>query len=336
MLDTDPNADAFMRRILADPTDPVPRLVFADWLEETGTSSNIAWARYLRLADELANAPADDPRRPKLKTMLDRLAKSIRAKLTFRAEMLTAHPNAMLRILPTRNLVVNADTVVISRSLLELVPESVAREYRVLPMGVLEDSSILFAAAEPTVPELVERLSFTLNCLSVIVRAQETGVAACLDRNYGSTETEAVDSVLYNWAPTDGLRHTPPELVGTPAVEFLSHLLLNGFLYVAQAIEFETDGPHFSAWIWRNGIRERFDEIAPQSVIVPYLVQALRAHLRDPNTNDDTTRGDVTLVWWNEPYSLPVRIEDGPTGHHVHVSIPRWASGMPAALNQAA
>ena len=47
---------------------------------------------------------------------------------------------------------------------------------------------------------------------------------------------------------------------GTPAVAILSHLLLCGFDWVAQAMEFVTDGPSFSAWIWRNGTRERFDE----------------------------------------------------------------------------
>src|SRR5262245_42746854 len=149
MPDTDPNADAFMRRILADPTDPVPRLVFADWLEETGTSSNIAWARYLRLADELATAPADDPRRPKLKAMLDRLAKSIRAKLTFRAETLTEFPDAMLQVLPPRNLIVNVDTVVLKPSVAELLPESIARERRTIPLGVLADRTPLLADVEP-------------------------------------------------------------------------------------------------------------------------------------------------------------------------------------------
>src|SRR5688500_15000503 len=112
MHTTDPSADAFMRRILADPADCVPRLVFADWLEETGTSSNIAWARYLRLADELANTPARDARRPKLAASLNRISRSIRAKLTFRAETLTAYPDAMLQLLPARNLVVNVETVV--------------------------------------------------------------------------------------------------------------------------------------------------------------------------------------------------------------------------------
>lgn len=335
MPDTDPNADAFMTRILADPTDPLPRLVFADWLEETGTSSNIAWARYLRLADELANTSASDPRHRKLAALQTHISRSIRAKLTFRAETLTEHPDAMLRVLPPRNLVVNADTVVLKQSLLELVPESVARENRLLPMAELGPRVYLFAAVEPD-PGLIERIRFILNCDAVFVGMSEAGASPCLDRNYGDMDTESVDSVSYNWEPTDGLRGTPPELVGSPAVGFLGHLLLNGFLYVAQALEFETDGTRFSVWIWRDGIRERFNEITPQSAIVPQLVPTLRAHLRNPNTEGGTTTGDVTLVWWNTPYSLPVRIEDRPTGHHVHVSIPRWDVGLPAALNQAA
>lgn len=336
MPDTDPNADAFMRRILGDPTDPVPRLVFADWLEETGTSSNIAWARYLRLAEERAAAADDDPRRPKLTAMLNRLAGSIRAKLIFRAETLTEFPDAMLRVLPPRNLVVNVDTVMVKPSVAELLPESVAREHRLVPLGVLADRTPILAGVEPTRPSVATPLAFILGREPVVVRMKEGGVDSCLDRNYGAAETEAAVCVHSNWAPTDGLRHTPPELVGTPAVGFLSHLLLNGFLYVAQALEFEADGSHFAVWIWRNGVRERFDEVMPQSAIVPLLVPALRAHLRDPNTNGGITRGDVTLVWWDEPYTLPVRIEDRSTGHHVHVTIPRWGTGAAAALNQAA
>src|SRR4051812_3605886 len=104
MLNTDPNADAFMRRILADPADPVPRLVFADWLEETGHSPNLAWAGYLRLADELASAPTDDVRRPKLIAEMDRLAGLVRARLTYRAQVFVAYPESMLRVLPARNM----------------------------------------------------------------------------------------------------------------------------------------------------------------------------------------------------------------------------------------
>ena len=35
-----PDADAFVRAILRDPADVATRLVFADWLEETGEAPN--------------------------------------------------------------------------------------------------------------------------------------------------------------------------------------------------------------------------------------------------------------------------------------------------------
>ncbi len=47
-----PDADAFMRSYLRKPTDATTRLIFADWLEETGDESNVAWARYIRLKVE--------------------------------------------------------------------------------------------------------------------------------------------------------------------------------------------------------------------------------------------------------------------------------------------
>ena len=49
-----PDADAFMRGYLRTPTDVTTRLVFADWLEETGRPSNVAWAHFIR-----AKAAAD-------------------------------------------------------------------------------------------------------------------------------------------------------------------------------------------------------------------------------------------------------------------------------------
>ena len=44
--------DALLAGILADPDADLPRLVFADWLEETGHPANCARAEYIRLAIE--------------------------------------------------------------------------------------------------------------------------------------------------------------------------------------------------------------------------------------------------------------------------------------------
>ena len=56
--------DALLAGILANPDADLPRLVFADWLEETGHPANCARAEYIRAAIEENRSPAVDAHRP--------------------------------------------------------------------------------------------------------------------------------------------------------------------------------------------------------------------------------------------------------------------------------
>ena len=49
--------DALLAAILASPDDDLPRLVFADWLEESGQPANAARAQFIRLQVEAAHHP---------------------------------------------------------------------------------------------------------------------------------------------------------------------------------------------------------------------------------------------------------------------------------------
>ena len=53
------DAEAIFAGILADPDDDVPRLVFADWLEENGQAD---WAEFIRVQVEIESVPRSDPR----------------------------------------------------------------------------------------------------------------------------------------------------------------------------------------------------------------------------------------------------------------------------------
>ncbi|MGL6094513.1 MAG: TIGR02996 domain-containing protein [Fimbriiglobus sp.] len=53
MLDREP----FLHAIFAAPADDVPRLVFADWLDEHGDA---AWAELIRVSCERHRLPTDD------------------------------------------------------------------------------------------------------------------------------------------------------------------------------------------------------------------------------------------------------------------------------------
>jgi uncharacterized protein (TIGR02996 family) len=58
--------DAFLQAIIENPEDDTHRLVYADWLEENGDELGMAHARLIRVQCDLANLPADDPRRAEL------------------------------------------------------------------------------------------------------------------------------------------------------------------------------------------------------------------------------------------------------------------------------
>jgi len=339
MPHSDTTADAFMARILQNPADPLPRLVFADWLEETGTSSNMAWARYLRLADEIANTLATDARQPKLEQSLERIAGSIQARLTFRAETLLAYPNELLQLLPARNLIVNAETVVLPRSLAELIPESVVRESRILLMGILRNNSYLIAASEPTNRLLADRIRFILNKLPVFVGLKESGLGLCIDRNYDSSSIETVECVMHRWLADDGLRHGPLVETNDPATQFCNLLLLETFEYPqVTALEFTVEGSQLTVWHWFGGTLRQQREYATTQEIVRQLVPLLRSSMQNPEIDSDgITRGEIIVAYWGHLRTLRVQMTNQANGQTVIIAMPREPASPPiAALNPAA
>jgi uncharacterized protein (TIGR02996 family) len=57
---------AFWQAIQEAPDDDAPRLIYADWLEESGGEASAARAEYIRVQCELARLPEDDDRRAEL------------------------------------------------------------------------------------------------------------------------------------------------------------------------------------------------------------------------------------------------------------------------------
>ncbi|WP_088257246.1 TIGR02996 domain-containing protein [Fimbriiglobus ruber] len=55
------NEESLLAAIWEHPHDDLPRLVYADWLEEAGEPVRVARAEFIRVQCELAKMPADDP-----------------------------------------------------------------------------------------------------------------------------------------------------------------------------------------------------------------------------------------------------------------------------------
>src|SRR5262245_60556904 len=60
------DAKALLQAIRDDPDDDLPRLAYADWLEEYGVEEQLARAEFIRAQVALSRMPEDDPTRPAL------------------------------------------------------------------------------------------------------------------------------------------------------------------------------------------------------------------------------------------------------------------------------
>jgi uncharacterized protein (TIGR02996 family) len=195
---TSEEADAFMRNYLTSPTDVTARLVFADWLEETCEPHNLAWAYYIRLRAEAERHPLDSPERRELDRQADSYAPKVRANLTIPASLFVGYPKSLLQLLPAPNITVRLVEVEIPLAVLELVPESVARDNLVLSLD-LQGSTLLVAAADPHNYDTAQKLQFILNRDIVMVGAEEEDLGRAIDRLYEGTETETVECVFYEF-----------------------------------------------------------------------------------------------------------------------------------------
>ena len=201
-MSSHPDADAFVRAILHDPADLTTRLVFADWLEETGEPPNVAWARFIRLMAE-ARHSAGTLTFESRDRQASELAGEIRVALTVDAAQLVGHVEHLRHFLPRQNLTVRLAGYTLAQALLELVPESVARENVVIPLA-LDGQVLRVAIADLHDYDTVHKLTFILNKEIIPVKVDRDATAAAIDWCYGQSETESVTCISYE-SPLIGL-----------------------------------------------------------------------------------------------------------------------------------
>jgi len=96
---------------------------------------------------------------------------------------------------------VDLENLDIPSSVIALVPESVARENIVLPLEVNEDR-IRVALANALDLEVLDKLRFILNREIDPVVASKDAIQNAINRHYGQSQTESVDSMLAEFTET--------------------------------------------------------------------------------------------------------------------------------------
>lgn len=183
---------AFIEAILAHPADDLPRLALADWLEEHGEPDDATWAGFIRAVAAIAR----DPDRPGLRKRAEDLGRQTIATTTLPAGEFLRHADALLQLYPEPNIAVVLAGHDGSRTVIELVPESVARESQVFPLH-FRDPILYLAAADPGCLDTYERLEFILARPLVVVGADPAELQTAIDEHYGTGPIETVESVSY-------------------------------------------------------------------------------------------------------------------------------------------
>jgi type IV pilus assembly protein PilB len=165
----------------------------------------------------------------------------------------------------------------IPKAVIELVPESVARENLVLPL-MLEGNTLKIITADPTNYDTIQKLQFILNKDIVPVLAVADQITEAINRNYGQTETESVDSMLVEFTDT-AIEFTQTESMAQMAAADDSDApvvrLCN--LIIQEAINLRASDIHIEPFADRVRVRYRIDGIlverdaAPRRLLSPLL-----------------------------------------------------------------
>ena len=174
---------------------------------------------------------------------------------------------------------VDLSEIQIPGAIVQLIPESVARENIVMPVAQ-EDGRLKVAIADPMDYETVDKLRFILNREIEIALAPRDQILDAINRHYGQTETESVDSLLQEFTDT-AIDFTETEAL-TPGASVMADdsdapivRLVN--LIIEEAVRLRASDIHIEPFQDRVRIRYRIDGVCverdapPRRILGPLL-----------------------------------------------------------------
>ncbi|MGA2616703.1 MAG: ATPase, T2SS/T4P/T4SS family [Thermoguttaceae bacterium] len=156
---------------------------------------------------------------------------------------------------------VNLSEVVIPTSVVELVPESVARENAVLPLSE-GDGRLTVIVSDPMEIDTLDKLRFILNRQIDIVLAPRESILEAINRYYGQTVGESADSMLQEFTDTaidftetvdDGPKNEENVDEASAPIVRLVHLL------ITEAVQLRASDIHIEPFENRIRVRYRID-----------------------------------------------------------------------------
>ncbi len=156
---------------------------------------------------------------------------------------------------------VSLDAVEIPSTVVGLVPESVARENIVIPLA-MGDDRLKVAVVNPLDYEVLDKLRFVLNKEIDVVVASKEAIQSAINRHYGQSETESVDTMLLEFTET-AIDFTETESTSNKAqaAEENAPIVRLANLIVAEAVNMRASDIHIEPFPDRIRVRYRIDGV---------------------------------------------------------------------------
>jgi type IV pilus assembly protein PilB len=172
---------------------------------------------------------------------------------------------------------VDLTEVTIPQAVVELVPESVARENVVLPMA--QDNGILrIIMSDPSDFDTLQKLQFILNKDIQPMLAPREQIIEAINRHYGQTETESVDSMLAEFTDTAiDFTETEATAAGGTQEESDAPVVKLVNLIIQEAVSLRASDIHVEPFPDRVRVRYRIDGVLverdspPRRLLAPML-----------------------------------------------------------------
>ena len=149
----------------------------------------------------------------------------------------------------------------IAPAIVELVPESVARENAILPLAE-EDGALRIAISDPEDFETLEKLRFILNRPIEQVLAPRDAITEAINRHYGQVVGESADSMLQEFTDTQidfSEAAEGPQAMAEDVGDDSAPIVRLVHLLISEAVQLRASDIHIEPFEDRIRIRYRID-----------------------------------------------------------------------------
>lgn len=166
---------------------------------------------------------------------------------------------------------VDLDSLNIPERIIELMPESVARENAVLPLMV-EDGSLTVAMSNPADVDAMDKLRFILNRDIRVALTSRSKILEYINKMYGQVEGESADSILQEFTDTAiDFTETESESASTAETtdESSAPIVRLVNLMITEAVQLRASDIHVEPFEDRVRIRYRIDGVLHERDTLP-------------------------------------------------------------------